>query len=875
MKEKPKKSVFKTEFDTRERPEDPESLFRDLKKSLTSNLKHLWSHQADLLREYNKKHLKTPNLALELPTGAGKTLVGLLIADFRRRKFDERVVYLCPTRQLAGQVGAHAAEYGIPAHVLVGRQANYPSAKFREYKESTATAITTYSGLFNTSPKIDDPHVIILDDAHAGENYISDLWSVEITRDAQPQAFKGIIDLMRDVLPSAFDYQLHSDDVPLWGKRDVELLPGPYLRQKETALRDLLESLLPKGESAWFSWQLVKDHLHACNLYISWTNVLFRPIIPPAKTHPPFKQARQRVYMSATLGSGGELERITGVEHIARLPIPAGWDKQGSGRRLILMPELSLEPTSTIPSTVECIEEAKRALVLVPNDILRRSTTEEFISQDIKVLGAPDIEESLEGFTNQNDCALVLANRYDGLDLPDEACRLLVIMGLPCGTNLQETFLLSRLAATSLLRDRVLTRLSQGFGRCTRSDSDYAAVFLLGSELIEFLLKAENRSCLHPELQAELDFGIENSKDITEDDLQRLFKAFLEQAEDWNAAEKTIIGLRTQKKRTSDEVAERLMAVASDEVSYVYALWGNDYETALEKAKSISDRLEGNETQGYRGWWYYLHGDSALMLHGESADQKLASVARDSFRRAAKCAPSVSWLAELARLKVDGQLVATTKEVDPATPRALEAIRRQLSSLGLAGKGFEKKVKSLLVDIGKDEASAFHRGLGVLGQLLGFEAELPKGSGTPDCVWSLGDSIHVVHEAKTGQDPKNPIAKKHVQQATGHREWMKANRPHNPATRIICLLEAARETLQPDAVPHAKELYHVTPWLVRDIATELVSVLRSVRAKSIDAADEKFTEALLQGLNEHGLLPNQLIDRLTRQPVAKLKVIGK
>ncbi|WP_369679951.1 DEAD/DEAH box helicase family protein [Lentzea flaviverrucosa] len=41
--------------------------------------------------------------AIELPTGAGKTLVGGLIGDFRRRVTGERVAYLCPTKQLARQ----------------------------------------------------------------------------------------------------------------------------------------------------------------------------------------------------------------------------------------------------------------------------------------------------------------------------------------------------------------------------------------------------------------------------------------------------------------------------------------------------------------------------------------------------------------------------------------------------------------------------------------------------------------------------------------------------------------------------------------------------------------------------------------------------
>jgi Helicase C-terminal domain len=118
------------------------------------------------------------------------------------------------------------------------------------------------------------------------------------------------------------------------------------------------------------------------------------------------------------------------------------------------------------------------------------------------VLEADDIEESLEPFTNASDTVLALANRYDGLDLPDDACRLLLLYGLPGGTNLQEQFLLYRLAATSLLRDRLVTRLTQAVGRCTRSDTDYAVVIILEQRLVDFVLKSDTRTILHPEIQA-------------------------------------------------------------------------------------------------------------------------------------------------------------------------------------------------------------------------------------------------------------------------------------------------------------------------------------------------------------------------------------
>ena len=54
------------------KPKDPESLFHDL-KDRDPEIKHLWAHQADLLRDYSQNHIDTKDIGLELPTGTGKT----------------------------------------------------------------------------------------------------------------------------------------------------------------------------------------------------------------------------------------------------------------------------------------------------------------------------------------------------------------------------------------------------------------------------------------------------------------------------------------------------------------------------------------------------------------------------------------------------------------------------------------------------------------------------------------------------------------------------------------------------------------------------------------------------------------------------------
>jgi len=124
--------LFRTSVPPQPKPESPVLLFRDLKRD--PSVKFLWGHQEKTLDSYFANYLQAKDVAIELPTGTGKTLVGLLIAEYRRRGLDERVAFLCSTRQLCAQVVRLAKKYEIPTSLLVGRQADYDPASFAKYQ---------------------------------------------------------------------------------------------------------------------------------------------------------------------------------------------------------------------------------------------------------------------------------------------------------------------------------------------------------------------------------------------------------------------------------------------------------------------------------------------------------------------------------------------------------------------------------------------------------------------------------------------------------------------------------------------------------------------------------------------------------------------
>lgn len=249
-------------------------------------------HQGEIMRSYASQAINQPDVALQLPTGSGKTLVGLMIAEWRRRKFKERVVYLCPTKQFVNQAVEQArTQYGLTVNGFSGSHQNYdPSAK-SEYQNADRVAVTNYSSLFNTNPFFADPDVIIIDDAHAAENYIGEMWTVRIQRTRPPH--KALFDALTGVLKPHLDAHDFSRLTGRWDanpedRRWVDKLPTPVLSEISDELTAVIDAHASDLDVKW-AWSMIRSHLAACHLYISATELLIRGCSHRRGNTPPFK----------------------------------------------------------------------------------------------------------------------------------------------------------------------------------------------------------------------------------------------------------------------------------------------------------------------------------------------------------------------------------------------------------------------------------------------------------------------------------------------------------------------------------------------------------------------------------------------------------
>jgi DEAD/DEAH box helicase/Helicase C-terminal domain len=859
--------------------DSPEALFRDIK---TKKVRGPLADQADLWREYQDKALTKSDIALRLPIGGGKTLVGLVLAEWRRLKFGERVVYLCPTKQLVNQVVEQSINhYGIKVNGFTGRKAEYDKDLATEYQNCERVAVTNYSSLFNSAPFFEDPHIIILDDAHASEQYIAGMWSLVINRnDINHRAlYESLIAVLKPVISKASYQRLAVPEESFYDRQWVDKLPTPTLYSIAAELIGVIDSqVLSPGYNASdhkFAWSEIRDHLGACHLYFSAGSILIRPLIAPTKTHRPFTEAKQRIYMSATFGEAGELERISGRPKIDRLQVKAGWDRQTIGRRYFLFPERSLTEEKQLELCAKMIVRSGRSLVLTP-DGKKEKSFREFIGSSVRypVFNAQDIELSKSDFISKDRAVAIVANRYDGIDFPEDQCRLLIIEGLPRATNLQEQFLIFRMGAVDLLNVRITTRLVQAFGRCTRSDQDYSAVIVRGEELNKYLMTPERRALLHPELQAELNFGIEQSKKTTVEIFLENFEIFLEQGDDWRAANADILAKREHLKQDQPPWMTDLAATSSIEIDYVNAIWNNNYESAFAHAKSVLAILNDEKLRGYRALWHYLAGSAALLAF-ENGSVGFDAQAREQYATALKAEGAISWLVPLS--KRAGIADSGVKNIDSKdTADLIERIENLFDNLGTLTDYkynlFETEIRTKLE---KNEASVFEDGHAKLGKLLGYDAGNRNDTASPDPWWMANGSLCFIFEDHSDAKPESSLSVEKARQVCTHPNWAKENLPLEEDATIIPILVTPVSVADKEALPHLKEVLIWNLDEYRKWARNAITVIREIRKEYPNSGDLFWRTSAAEKLSKAGITPSSLREMLKDNVAARVLNIKK
>lgn len=115
----------------------------------------------------------------------------------------------------------------------------------------------------------------------------------------------------------------------------------------------------------------------------------------------------------------------------------------------------------------------------------------------------------------------------------------------------------------------------------------------------------KRRSYFHPELQAELEFGVDQSTQVNGQAILENFAIFLEHEHDLGNANQSIPDAREAVTQTEFPAMEQLEGIVAHEVAWQTSMWNEDYAKAYEEAREILGGLNDSALRGYRALWHY------------------------------------------------------------------------------------------------------------------------------------------------------------------------------------------------------------------------------------------------------------------------------
>jgi len=744
-------------------PIDPLEIFRRLPKP--TGINDLYASQAEVLSNWFSRRTDQ-DLVVKLHTGGGKTLVGLLIAQSILNETTEPVIYLAPTVQLVQQILEKAHEYSIPATVYQ-KEVDFPD----DFLSAKSVLICSYQALFNGKSRFGvrggskdkiSVGAIILDDAHVSFSSVRDIFTLRIDGDDNKEAYLHIAHLFRedfialgkvgtfDDVVSGGDYNVL--DVPYWGWKN-----------KASQVRDYLREIADKYP---FNWPLIRDSFDYCQCLISRKAIAITPIFPLVDMLPTFSECKRRIFMSATIADDSAIIRTFDADSATIASPIASKSLAGISERMILVPELMKITQEEVPQLLRKLtkwvsDHKKAGSVILAPSIASAKQWEDvaIVVEGDKVASAI---KSLQSGSNFGPYAL--ANRYDGIDLPNNACRLLIISGLPRGASEYDLYRMNTFTAGATVNSELAQRIEQGMGRGARGAGDYCVVVLVGKDLVSWISRSTNLKFLTSSTRAQLDMGDQISKEITEKAaFSDVIIKSLERNRDWVEYHAERLAELTSVESSKDT---KLYTAALERKTFKLMRDGY-YDQALTRIKKYC-QSNSDLDQETRGWLFQLAARVALYWGKEQEAQALQQNAFADNHNLLR--PQV--------IRPYESLALPGKQSETIVSELMNYKRR---------RGYLAHYDTITANLVPNaSAKQFEQALSELGTVLGFQTERPDndyGKG-PDVLWLLDNHIGLVIEAKSRKNSGNALTKEQHGQLLNAAEWFAEEYPQVECVRV-------------------------------------------------------------------------------------------
>ncbi len=669
------------------------------------------------------------DIIVKLHTGQGKTLIGLLMLQSRLNEKKGPALYLCPDNYLIEQSRAQAKQFGITTCIA---DPDIPD----EFSDGKKILVTSVQKLFNGLTKFGlgrrslQVGALLMDDAHACSDIIREQTRIRLPKD--DQAYSSI----RALFATELEQQGIGTYADICHDKHDALLPVPYWAwvERESEVARILSSGSDR-KPIKFAWPLLKNILGYCQCLVSGGAVEIEPYIPPLDLFGTYWNALHRIFMSATVTDDAFLVKGLRLSSETILS-PLTYEKERwSGEKMVLVPSLmdeSLTRTEIVnlfgpPSTGR-----KYGIVALAPSF---NSTKDWQACGARIATKDTIIEEVERLRQCNyQETVVLANRYDGIDLPDDTCRILIFDSKPYSENLVDLYQEDCRPDSAATLMRTVRDVEQGLGRSVRGEKDYSVIVLIGPDLVRLIRDKNSRKFLSSQMDTQIGIGLDVTnwacQEIEKGEIPRVafndvVRQCISRDADWKA-------FYVEQMEAVKPVGpnERILKLYEAELASEQAYQSGDYGGATKMMqKLLDDKLAAGDD---RAW--YLQQIARYNYKAARTESQGYQVAAYNGNRRLLRPPEGVTIAKLTIVsqgRVD-RIVKWINQFENYQQLAV-AVGDILTNLSFGVK-----------------ADKFEHALDELSRAIGFIGERPdkEWKEGPDNLWALDDTQYILWECK-------------------------------------------------------------------------------------------------------------------------------
>ncbi|MDD5580714.1 MAG: DEAD/DEAH box helicase family protein [Methylobacter sp.] len=557
--------------------------------------------QEKILDEWFSDRKERINNIIKLHTGEGKTLIGLLILQSKINSGEGPCLYVCPNKYLAEQVRQEAQKFGIP-QADISKSNELPDDFILGTKILITHVQKVFNGrtIFGLNNQSVDVGAVIIDDSHACIDLIKDALTIKVSNDHA--LYKTAMALFSE---DARDQSEGSSLEIECGDYNT-MLPIPYWSWFEKR-DEITQAIINNREDMGikFVWPVIKDQIANCQAFISGNVLEISPSLMPIDSFGSFSKAKHRVLMSATTQDDSFFIKGLGFD-IASVTSPlTNKGQKWSGEKIILIPALineGLDLDTVINWLAKPDAKNQFGIVVLTPGFGKNKQYEKIgavvaTSEDIY----SKVKQLKDGHYKET---VVFVNRYDGIDLPDNSCRILILDSKPFFDSLLDRYEEDCRSNSDIINIRIAQKVEQGLGRSVRGEKDYSIIVLVGGDLVKFAKSPITSKYFSSQTRKQIEIGMQvaefANEDANEEDPYKVLIGLMKQAlerddgwKDYYLEEMESIGDDINREGVHDILHKEYQAEK-------YFAMG-DFDRACNIAQELCDKFADDKLE--RGWY--------------------------------------------------------------------------------------------------------------------------------------------------------------------------------------------------------------------------------------------------------------------------------